>query len=61
MQPASLLCPWDSPGKYTGVGFHALLLPDPGIEPRSPALQADSLPLASPGTPLISMTNWETF
>ena len=21
----SLLCPWDSPGKNTGVGFHALL------------------------------------
>ena len=27
--------------KITGVGYHALL---PGIEPRSPALQADSLP-----------------
>ena len=23
--PASLLCPWDSPGKNTGVGCHALL------------------------------------
>ena len=34
-----LLCPWDSPGKNTGVGCH----PDPGIEPRSPALQADVL------------------
>ena len=22
--PASLLCPWDSPGKKTGVGCHAL-------------------------------------
>ena len=30
-----LLCPWDSPGKYTGVGCHALLLPDSGIEPTS--------------------------
>ena len=26
-------------------------LPDPGIEPRSPALQADSLPSESPGKP----------
>ena len=29
-------CPWDSPGKNTGVGCHALLqgnLPNPGIEP----------------------------
>ena len=23
--PARLLCPWDSPGKNTGVGFHFLL------------------------------------
>ena len=23
--PIGLLCPWDSPGKNTGVGFHALL------------------------------------
>ena len=26
IQPARLLCPWDSPGKNTEVGFHALLL-----------------------------------
>ena len=26
-------------------------LPDPGIEPRSPALEVDSLPLAPPGKP----------
>ena len=35
----------DSPGKNTGVGCRALLppadLPHPGIEPRSPTLQAD--------------------
>ena len=24
-QPTKLLCPWDSPGKNTGVGCHALL------------------------------------
>ena len=29
-------------------------LPDPGIEPRSPALQADSLPSVPPGKPHIS-------
>ena len=28
-------------------------LPDPGIEPRSPALQVDSLPSESPGKPLL--------
>ena len=43
-QPARLLCPWDSPGKNTGVGCHALLqgnLPNTGIEHTalmSPAL-----------------------
>ena len=25
MQPTRLLCPWDSPGKNTGVGCHSLL------------------------------------
>ena len=25
LQPARLLCPWDSPGKITGVGYHPLL------------------------------------
>ncbi|KAI4578651.1 hypothetical protein MJT46_000019 [Ovis ammon polii x Ovis aries] len=28
-------------------------LPDPGIKPRSPALQVDSLPLSHQGRPLI--------
>ena len=35
LQPARLLCPWDSPGKHS---CHALLqgdLPNPGIEPMS--------------------------
>ena len=44
----------DSSGKNTGVGCHALLpedLPNPGIEPRSPTLQADSLPSEPPGKP----------
>ena len=44
----------DSPGKNTGVGCHALLqgnLPNPGIEPRSPTLQVDSLPSEPSGTP----------
>ena len=28
-------------------------LPDPGIEPRSPALQADTLPSEPPGKPVV--------
>ena len=48
----------DSPGKNTGVDCHALLqriFPtqglNPGTEPRSPTLQADSLPSEPPGKP----------
>ena len=51
--PGSSVC-GDSPGKKTGVGCHALLqgiFPNPGIEPRSPTLQADSLPSEPPGKP----------
>ena len=47
---------WNSPGKKTGVGGHFLLqgdLPDPGIEPGSSELQADSLPSEPQGKPKI--------
>ena len=50
-------CPWDFPGKNTGVGCHFLprgsspLPPPPGIEPMlpalSPVLKAGSLPLST--------------
>ena len=46
--------PWDSPGQYTGVGSHSLLqwiFPTQGSNPRSPALQADSLPADPLGKP----------
>ena len=47
LQLTRLLCPWDSPGKKnTRMGCCAFLqgnLPDPGVEPGSPALQAHSL------------------
>ena len=45
--------PWDSPGQNTGVGSLYLLqnLPNPGIKPRSPALEVDSLPTEPPGKP----------
>ena len=47
LRPHGPYSPWNFPGKNTGVGKLSLLqgtLPSPGIEPRSPALQADSLP-----------------
>ena len=48
---------WDSPGKNTRVDWHAFLqgiLPNPGIEPRSPALRVNSLPSEPPET----LENW---
>ena len=47
LQPVRPLCPWNSPGRNTGVGSPPFPspgdLPDPGTKPRSPILQADSL------------------
>ena len=38
---------------WSGLPFPSLGdLPDPGIEPGSPALQADSLPSEPPGKPM---------
>ena len=54
LHPARLLCPWNSPGKFTEVGCHSLLqgnLPDPETEPRPLTLQVDSLPFEPPGKP----------
>ena len=36
LEPTSLLCPWNSPGKNTGVGYHFLLqgiFPTQGLNP----------------------------
>ena len=54
LQPHGLCSPWTSPGQNTGVGSLSLLqgnLPNPGIKPRSPTLQADSLPEEPQGKP----------
>ena len=50
------LCPWNSPGKNTGVGSHFLLqglawISNQGIEHRFLALQADSSLSEPPGKP----------
>ena len=56
LQPTRLLCPWDSPGKTTGVGCHALLwgiFPTQGLNPHLLRLlhwQANSLPLMPTGS-----------
>ena len=55
LKPARLLCRWDSPGKNTRVGCHALLqriFPAQGLNPsllHLLCLQAGSLPLAPAG------------
>ena len=52
--PPGSSCPWDFPGKNTGVDSLSLLqgdLLDPGIKPRFPALQVDSLPAEPQGEP----------
>ena len=56
LQPHWLYSPWKSPGQNTGVYCRILFpsaedFPNPGIEPRSPALWADSLPAEPPGKP----------
>ena len=54
LRPHGLFSPGNSPGQNTGVG--SLIpspghLPNPGIEPRSPALQADSSAAEPQGKP----------
>ena len=63
LQPTRLLCPWDSPGKNTGMGSHALLqgvFLTQGSNPRLFCLrhwQVSSLPLSHLGSPLCSHQN----
>ena len=48
------LCPWNSPGKNTGVSCQSLLqgiFPTQGLNLESPILQADSLPAEPQGKP----------
>ena len=54
LSPARLLCPWGFSRQEVWSGLPCPPpgdLPDPGIEPRSPELQADSLPSEPPGKP----------
>ena len=54
LQPTRLLCPRGFSRQEYWSGLPCSPpgdLPNPGIEPRSPALQADSLPAEPPGKP----------
>ena len=57
LYPTRLLYLWDSSGKNTGSGLLCsppVDLPDLGIEPVSPALQADYLLLSHWGSPCVT-------
>ena len=54
-QPARPLCPWGFSRQEYWSGFPCLSpedLPNPGNKPRSPAMQADSLPSEPAGKPI---------
>ena len=57
---ARLLCPWDSPGKNTGVGCHFLLqgiFPTQGSNLNLLHWQAGSLPLSHQGRPSLDLAH----
>ena len=57
LQPSRILCPWDSPGKNTGGGYHTFpqgIFPTQELNMSFLCLlnwQVGPLPLASPGKP----------
>ena len=52
LRPHGLCSPWDSPDYWSGKTFPSPgVLPNPGIEPRSPTLWADSLRAEPQGKP----------
>ena len=56
LQPARLLCPQGFSRQECWCGLPYLppgYLPNPGIKPRSPALQADSFPAETPRKPSV--------
>ena len=58
--PHGLYSPWKSPGQNTGVVAFPFFRgsSNPGIEPRAPTLQADSLPAEPPRKPLVREVRW---
>ena len=51
LYPARLFYPFSRPEYWSGLPFPPGDLPNPGIEPWSPALQENSLPSELPGKP----------
>ena len=64
LQHSRLLCPWGFSRQEHWSGSPCPPpgdLPSPGIEPRSPALQADPLPSEPPGKPIAQTRVWQAF
>ena len=62
LEPARVLCPWDSPVKDTGVCCHALflgifLIQGSNLSPVSLALHVDFLPTGPAGKPFLLKDN----
>ena len=60
-QPTRLLCPWGFSRQehWSGLPYPPPRdLPKPGIKPRSPSLQTDSLPSEPPGKPITLSQVW---
>ena len=59
-KPARLLCPWDSPGKNTGMGCHSLLqgiFPTQGLNPGLPHCRQIPYHLSHQGSPSVNQTD----
>ena len=62
VKPARLLCPWDFPGKNTGICCHFLLqgtFLTQGLNTHLLHWQVDFLPLVSPGMLRVIMLLWK--
>ena len=63
LQPSRLLCPWDSPGKNTGVGCYAFLqrvFPTQGSNPGLPYCRWILYHLSQQGSPLSALWTLNT-
>ena len=63
LQPARLLCPWDSPGKNNGVGCHSLLqgtFPTQGLNPGLPHCRQLLYYLSHWGSPNLAIRSNQT-
>ena len=61
LQPTRLLCPWDSPGKSTGMGCHFLLqgiFPTQGSNPGLPHCRQTLYHLSHQGSPFLGLLSY---